>query len=62
MIGKKIESPSHMIDWKKLIQSIDLNVLYVPHNSEEIRNAYKSKHNLNCENQVIVLMITDNKK
>ena len=29
---------------------------------EEIRHAYKSKDNLNRENQVILLMITDSKK
>ena len=39
-----------------------LNILYVPHNTKEIRHAYKSKHNLNRENQVILLMITDSKK
>ena len=31
------------------------------YNTEEIRHAYKSIHNLKCENQVI-LIITDNKK
>ena len=38
------------------------NILYVLHNSEEIRHAYISKHNLTCENQIILLMITDGKK
>ena len=47
---------------KKNNKSITLNILYVPHNSEEIRHAYKSKHNLSRENQVILLMITDGKK
>ena len=32
------------------------------HNTKEIRHAYKSKYNLNRENQVILLMITDGKK
>ena len=57
--------PSHKKDWKKLESSnklIALNILYVPHNSEEIRHAYKSKYSLNHENQVIRLMITDGKK
>ena len=36
--------------------------MYVPHNTEKIRHAYKSKYNLTCENQVILLMITDGKK
>ena len=34
----------------------------MPHNTKEIRHAYKSKYNLNRENQVILLMITDRKK
>ena len=34
----------------------------MPHNTKEIRHAYKSKFNLNCKNQVILLMITDRKK
>ena len=36
--------------------------MYVTHNTEEIRHAYKSKYNLNRENQVILLMITDGEK
>ena len=32
------------------------------HNTKEIRNAYKSKYNLERENQVILLLITDGKK
>ena len=43
-------------------KSIALNILYVPHNTEEIRHEYKSKYNLKHENQVILLMITDGKK
>ena len=43
-------------------KSIALNILFVEHNSQEIRHTYKSKHNLNRENQVILLMITDGKK
>ena len=34
----------------------------MPYNTEEIRHAYKSKHNLKSENQVILLMIIDSKK
>ena len=37
-------------------------MLYVPHNTKKIRHAYKSKHNLKCENEVILAMITDGKK
>ena len=34
----------------------------MPHNTEEMRHAYKSKYNLNRKNQVILLMITNGKK
>ena len=34
----------------------------MPHNIKEIRHAYKSKYNLERENKVILLMITDGKK
>ena len=62
---KEIYFPSHSKDWRKSEsnnKSIALNILYVPDNIEEIRHAYKSKYNLNCKNQVILLMITDGKK
>ena len=62
---KKIEFPSHKKDWKKFElhkKSIAFNVLYVPYNTEKIGHAYKSKHNLNCKNQIILLTITDGKK
>ena len=36
--------------------------MYIPLNTEEIRHAYKSKYNLERENQVILLMISDAKK
>ena len=34
----------------------------MPHNTEKIRQIYKSKYNLTRENQVILLMITNGKK
>ena len=34
----------------------------MPDNTEKMRHAYKSKYNLNRENQVILLMITDDEK
>ena len=37
-------------------------MLCIPYNTKEIRHAYKSKHSLNHENQVILLMITGGKK
>ena len=62
---KGINFPSHKKDWKKFEsnnKSIALNILFVPYNAENIRLAYKSKHNFKRENQVILLMITDGKK
>ena len=36
--------------------------MYVPEGEKTIRHAYKSKYNLTCENQVILLMINDGEK
>ena len=65
MIGKKqifdqIKKAERSLNQNN--KSIALNILHVPYNTEEIRHAYKSKYNLNCKNQVILLMITDGKK
>ena len=60
-----IHFPSHTNDWKKFElnkKSIALNVLYVPEDEDTIKHAYKSKHNLKSENQIILLMITDGEK
>ena len=62
---KEIAFPSYSKDWKKFEQNnqrIALNILFVPYNTKNIRLAYKSKHNVKRENQVILLMITDGKK
>ena len=62
---KEIDFQEHSKDWKKFESNnepIALNILYVPHNTEKIRHAYKSKYNLNRKNQVTLLMITDGKK
>ena len=62
---KEIDFPSHSKDWKTFEsnnKSIALNIWHVPHNTKIIRHAYKSKYNLERENQVILLMITDGKK
>ena len=62
---KDIDFPPSSKDWKKFEQnneSIALNVLYVPHGTKKISLAYKSKHNLNREEKVILLMITDGEK
>ena len=62
---KEVYFPSHSKDWKIFEannKSIALNILYVPHNTEKIRHAYKSFINLNRENQVIFLIIADGEK
>ena len=62
---KDIDFPSTRKDCKKFEQnneSIALNVLYVPHNTKKISLAYKSKHNFNREEQVILLMISNDEK
>ena len=43
-------------------ESIAINILYVPYNTRKIHIAYKSRHNLTREKQVILLMITDGEK
>ena len=64
MIGKKsiFHQIKSVISLGKKYKTIALNILYVPDNTEKIRHAYKSKHNLNCKNQVILLMITDGER
>ena len=52
---------SHQKYWKKFEQennSIAINALFVSHNSEEIKFAYKSSYN-KLKNKVILLMISD---
>ena len=49
-------------DWKKFNQNnkeIALNILFVPHNTERIRVAYRSEYNHKHKKQAILLMITD---
>ena len=57
---KDIDFPSTSKDWKKfeLNNEIALNILYVPHNTKKIHIAYKSKHILTREKQIILLMIS----
>ena len=54
---KDIDFPSTSKDWKKLNIEVALNILRVPHNTKKIEIAYKSKHNLTREKQIILLMI-----
>ena len=59
---KDIEFRSHSKDWRKLEcnnKAIALNILYVPYNTKQIKQAYISKHNDECDNQENLLMITD---
>ena len=56
-----MDSSSYQRDWEEFEQentSTALNILFVSHNSEEIKLAYKSSYN-NCKNQAILLMIND---
>ena len=61
---KDIDFPSISKDWRKfeLNNEVVLNVLYVSRNTGKIQVAYKSKNNLTCDKQVILLMITDGEK
>ena len=62
---KDIDYPATSKDWKKIERNkelIALNILYVPQNTRKIHIAYKSRHNLTREKQVILLMITDGEK
>ena len=55
-----IDFSSYQRDWEEFEQSntlIALNVLFVSHNSEEIKLAYKSRYNNQRKNHVILLMI-----
>ena len=57
---KDIDFPSTSKDWKKfeLNNEVAFNILYIPHGTKKIEIAYKSKHNLTREKQVILLMIS----
>ena len=43
-------------------KTIALNILFVKHDTKQIKHAQKSKHNVKRENQEILLMITDGTK
>ena len=63
--GEEIDFPSGPKDWKKFEQNnktTALNILFLPYNTKQITLAYKSKHNVKHEIEVIFLMITDGKK
>ena len=58
---KNTDFPSTSKDWKKfeINNEVALNILYVPHNTKKIEIAFKSKHNLTREKQIILLMISN---
>ena len=58
---KDIDFPSTSKDWKKfeLNNEVALNILYVPQDTKKIEIAYKSKHNLTREKQIILLIISN---
>ena len=58
---KDIDFPATSKDRRKfeLNNEVALNILYVLHNTIKIHFAYKSKHNLTCDEQVILLMISN---
>ena len=52
---------SYEREWEEFEQnntSVALNILFAPHNSKEVKLAYKSNYN-KCKNQVILLMTND---
>ena len=60
-----IDFPAKPKEWKKFERNnktIALNILFIPHNTEIIRVAYRSEYNNKRKKQVILLMITDGKK
>ena len=52
--------------WNKRLEKVNkevaLNILYIPPNTKTINLAYKSKYNRKRKNQVVLLMITDEKQ
>ena len=58
---KDIDFPATSKDWRKfeLNNEIALNILHMPHNTRKMHVAYKSKHNLTCDKQVILLMFSN---
>ena len=59
---KNIKFPAGHKDYSAFERNnrgIALNILYIPYNIKQIRQAYISKHNNECDAQVNLLMITD---
>ena len=63
--SKEINFPAGIDDWKKFKRNnkdIALNILSAPPNEKRLNIIYKSKHNRKRINQVVLLMITNNKQ
>ena len=59
---KNINFPSTKKDWNRFEvnnKNVALNILYMSYNTKKVEIAYKSKHNLVRDNQIILLMIND---
>ena len=62
---KGIKFPERPEEWMKFERNnktIAVNILFIPHNTETIRVAYRSEYKHKRKKQVILLMITDGKK
>ena len=62
---KDIDFAPEIGDWEKFERNnknIALNILYAPHNKKEIKLPYQSKYDCKRKNQVVLVMITDNKQ
>ena len=61
---KDIDFPPTNKDCKKieLNNKVALNILYICYNTRKIKVVYKSKNNLTCDKQVILIMITNGEK
>ena len=54
--------PKEWIKFERNNKTIALNILFIPHNTETIRFAYRSECNSKRKKQVSLLKITDGKK
>ena len=59
---KDIDFPPTSKDWKKFEFNNEVALIYIPHNTRKMQVVYKSKNNLTCDKQVILLMVTNGEK
>ena len=62
---KDIDFPTGPDSWEALERnnkSIARNILHVPCNTKGMGHAYRSEYNLKCQNEIILLIITDSEK